>query len=359
MGKIPKNALVQLFFVDNKREFGLIWSANFVQLGNHTGTPNPTLDKFNGTTITNYGSPGAAVGAPIGSYTNGSANHGSCNPHSNPIVPDSFIFCGIPSEKERKIKVHPNAPVLNYNSVGFTENGYKRFAASDPVIAPKIMVTHWDVCHNTKSMFDTLIKRGISMGFGVDRDGLIVQMANAGQARFGALGFSEGTVQCEVNNPVEDKPHVLDYNRRCFNGDENGGRRRIPNNFKFPNGATLGYEYIFDFTDPQYFSIGALWEAVGHAYNIPLVIPDDSWIDYRPGDVTDGRVHAFRGATTPEQAKRDIKNHYSGIVFHHNIDWANRGGRVQSGKIDIILLDRKRILSHALQCRADRNAGKF
>ena len=361
MIKIPKNSLVQIYFIDNKREYGLIWNSSFATLGNFSGTPNPGFDKFNGTTLTNFGSPGAGGGMGGVASGTGAGTYGTCNPYTAPITPVDYIYCGTTENPDRQVKVHPSAPVCNYNSPGFAENGFVRFGSGRSYQAPKILVTHWDVCHHTKGMFDAIHSKGIEMGFGVDRNGMIFQFANAGQARFGAANFGEGTAQCEVNNPVLPDPAVKAYNRRCYNGDENGERRLVPtNNFKFPGGdsADTRYDSIYDFFDGQYFSVGALWEAISFAYGTKLALPDPSWIDWRPGS-SGGAIsqpHPFSNSTDPVTTREYIKKNYEGILFHHNIDARkdDRTGNMVSWKWDIVILNRQLFLTNALAIRAQR-----
>lgn len=352
-GKIPKNARISFYFIDNKREYGLITNSNFIELGNFSGVPNPALDKFNGTSLTNYNSPGSGGGiSSRGDYTNLSADLGSCDPYG-PITPDNFIFCGVSGDPERKIFVHPGSPVCNYANPAFEAAGFKRFAAGYDIVPPKIMVTHWDVCHSTHSLYKTLIARGIKMGFGIERNGMIFQFANAAQAAYGSLGFNEGTVQCEINNPVILDKATSQHNLKCY-GDEHGGRRVISTQgFSFPTGETLGkYKEIYDFLDPQYFSIGALWEAISYAYGITLQLPDQSWINWRPSSAGEKRlVHPYSNSSDPYETRRYIRNNYQGILFHHNVDIRENG---TSGKIDIVVLDQQRILHHALEIRAQR-----
>lgn len=361
IAKIPKNSLVQLYFIDNKREYGIIWSSSFFQLGNFSGVPNPGFDKFNGTTLTNFGSPGGGIAMTSGG---GGGGFGNCNPYTSPITPVNYIYCGTSQEPDRKIMVHPNAPVCNYTTPGFAENGFTRFGANDSIRPPKIMVTHWDVATSTKAMYDAIMARGVKMGFGVERNGMIFQFANAGQARFGSLDFGEGTVQCEVNNPIEPSEPVKAYNMRCY-GNEDGERRRVLNNpkFSFPGGGggTITTEYIYDFFDAQYFSVGALWEAISYAYGITLQLPGDNWIDWRPAGSggPSAEAHPYSGTSDGYRTRQYIKDNYQGILFHHNVDIRNGGSngvKGSSGKWDIVLLDRKKFLQNALAIRAQRKS---
>ena len=77
-----------------------------------------------------------------------------------------------------------------------------------------MFVTHWDVCLSSKSCFNILKKRGISVHFCIDNDGAIYQLMDCNDIGFHAGNWEVNTksVGVEISNAYY--PHYQDIYRR-------------------------------------------------------------------------------------------------------------------------------------------------
>jgi len=174
---------------------------------------------------------------------------------------ENFIIC---NGKEVPINW---ADVITFkDSEGFLmpKNCYKK-AKSERV--PTMFVAHWDVCLSSKSCFNILKKRGVSVHFCIDNDGTIYQLMDCNDIGFHAGNWKVNTksVGVEISDAYYPKYQNI-YRTKGF------GIRPIWEDAEV-HGKKL--KPFLGFYDVQIDAFKALTKALHNAYGIPLVAPMD------------------------------------------------------------------------------------
>lgn len=218
-----------------------------------------------------------------------------------------FIICSgekVPI-KWNKVITHENEEGLEFPQTHFR-----------PVINfrnPRMFIVHWDVLLSSHATYNVLMKRGISVQFGIDNDGTIHQWMDAEDIAWhaGSRIVNNRSIGVEISNA-----YYLKYQEHYEN--KGFGSRPIWRN-KQVHGKTL--EPFLGFYDVQIRALEALIEAVHFAYpTISLQVPKE-----RNGQMSLG-VHS--------EVK---KGRFSGIVNHYH---------VTERKIDCAGLDLEQIVEN-------------
>lgn len=172
---------------------------------------------------------------------------------------------------------------------------------------PKLFVIHWDAALSSKSCFDILTKRKLSIQFSIDNDGTIYQFLDcnniawhAGANEYGS--WNAESIGVEVSNAVE-----LKYQK--YYEMKNIGSRPLWKNVKVHKkyiGNILGFYLI------QEEALKVLIKTVCNYYSIPIQCP----------------IESNKLVTTIY--KPVIEHNYSGIVGHYHLT---------KDKIDVAGLD--------------------
>jgi len=183
--------------------------------------------------------------------------------------------------------------VITFNSTeGFTlpKNCYRKAKNERK---PTMLVAHWDVCLSSKSCFNVLKKRGISVHFCIDNDGTIYQLMDCNDIGFHAGNWKINTksIGVEISNAYYPKYQQL-YRTKGF------GSRPMWRNAEV-HGKKL--KPFLGFYDVQIDAFKALTKALHKAYNIPLVAP-------MKGD------SLLTGVDTEVQ-----KGTFNGVINHYHI----------------------------------------
>ena len=192
---------------------------------------------------------------------------------------------------------------------------YSSYAGAPPR-NPRFFVTHWDVCLSSSSCFRVLEQRGISVHFGIDNNGCILQWLDLQHAAWQAGGrtWNHNSIGVEVTNAYYIDKYQSWYVKHGF------GERPIIEGARV-HGRTL--DPFLGFYDVQLDALAALWEAVSWACDIPLQLPEtENAVDPK---FVDGYAKGFC-------------NHY----------------HLKESKIDCAGLDNEAILKKAKQLRQRR-----
>jgi len=175
--------------------------------------------------------------------------------------PENYIICN-----GKEIPIDWDSVVTFNDAEGFTlpKNCYKK-AKTERI--PTMFVTHWDVCLSSKSCFNILKKRGISVHFCIDNDGAIYQLMDCNDIGFHAGNWKVNTksVGVEISNAYY--PHYQDIYRRKGFGPRPFWRDAEVHGKKLK--PFLGFYPV------QVEAFKALAKALHKVYNIPLVAPMD------------------------------------------------------------------------------------
>jgi len=142
------------------------------------------------------------------------------------------------------------------------EKCYKKY---DDHREPTMFVAHWDVCLSSKSCFNVLEKRNLSVHFLIDNDGTIHQIMDTNDIAWhaGNKKVNNKSIGVEISNAYYPKYQDI-YRMKNF------GLRPVWKNSRV-HGRTL--EPHLGFYDVQIQAFKALAKALNHAYGIPLVAP--------------------------------------------------------------------------------------
>jgi hypothetical protein len=143
----------------------------------------------------------------------------------------------------------------------------KCYRTSHTLRKPHMFVVHWDVCLNSKSCFNVLKKREISVHFCIDNDGTIYQLMDCNNIAWhsGNRKVNNNSVGVEISNAYYPKYQGI-YKTKGF------GDRPIWSGVEV-HGRKL--EPFLGFYDVQLDALKALTKALNKAYEIPLVAPMD------------------------------------------------------------------------------------
>jgi len=158
---------------------------------------------------------------------------------------------------------------------------------------PKIFVVHWDAALSSKSCYDILKKRNLSVHFMIDNDGTIFQSVMTQHIAQHAGSVNYNSIGVEISNAVELKYQKY-YTKTPY------GARPILNNVTVHK---KNYGNILDFYQVQKDALKALIKSVCNFYNIPLKVPVDNNGKY----ITTFHKPAFVGD-------------FSGVVCHFHVD---------------------------------------
>jgi len=130
---------------------------------------------------------------------------------------------------------------------------------------PNMFVAHWDVCLSSKSCFNILKKRKLSVHFLIDNDGTIYQTMDCNDVAFhaGNRAVNNNSIGVEISNAYYPKYQDL-YRKRGF------GPRPLWKNVKV-HGREL--EPFLGFYPVQEKAFAALAKALNNVYGIALDTP--------------------------------------------------------------------------------------
>jgi hypothetical protein len=173
--------------------------------------------------------------------------------------PANYIICG-----GNKISIDWDKVVTHEDVDGLTlpKNCYKTVKNER---VPSMFVAHWDVCLSSKSCYNVLKKRKLSVHFLIDNDGTIYQLMDCNHIGFhaGNRKVNNSSVGVEISNAYYPKYQNI-YRSRGF------GPRPTWKGVKV-HGNTL--EPFLGFYDVQRSAFKALVKALHQAYGIPLETP--------------------------------------------------------------------------------------
>ena len=131
---------------------------------------------------------------------------------------------------------------------------------------PTMLVTHWDVCLSSKSCFNVLKNRGVSVHFCIDNDGTIYQLMDCNDIGYHASNWKVNTksVGVEISNAYYPQYQTV-YIKKGF------GPRPFWRDAEV-HGKKL--KPFLGFYPVQIEAFKALAKALNKAYNIPLVRPN-------------------------------------------------------------------------------------
>jgi len=132
---------------------------------------------------------------------------------------------------------------------------------------PTMFVAHWDACLSSKSCFNVLKKRELSVHFCIDNDGTIYQLMDCNNVarHAGNRKVNDNSVGVEISNAYYPK-YQDTYRTQGF------GPRPWWRNVEV-HGKTL--QSFLGFYPVQIEAFKALAKALHKAYDIPLVAPMD------------------------------------------------------------------------------------
>ena len=129
----------------------------------------------------------------------------------------------------------------------------------------KMFVNHWDVCLSSRSCFNVLKKRGISVHFLIDNDGTIYQTMDTNHIAWhaGSKSFNNWTVGVEISNAYY--PKYQSWYKRNGHGERPLVRNAYVHGRKMED--HLGFYAV------QKQAAAALWKSIAYAYDLPLETP--------------------------------------------------------------------------------------
>lgn len=239
-------------------------------------------------------------------YTEREANIHMYTPKGETCGGDNFIIYNsrpIPIDWEVVLWSEPHG-------LRTAEGNYTPHIGGDRPI--DFFVNHWDVCLSSESCARVLDKRGISVHWCIDNDGIIYQLLDANQIAWqaGGRGVNKRSLGVEISNAYYTK-YDRWYERNGF-----GKRPRVTD--AKCHGRTLP-EHL-GFYPVQIEALKALWGAVHRGIGVPLDVPTNE-----EGELIDTVV--------PDCLS---KGKYKGFVNHYNLT---------RNKIDCAGLDMLGILS--------------
>jgi hypothetical protein len=154
--------------------------------------------------------------------------------------------------------------ITHQDNEGLTlpQNCYKKSKKQRGI---KMLVSHWDVCLSSKSCFNVLKKRKLSVHFLIDNDGTIYQIMDTNDVGFhaGNRKVNNCSIGVEISNAFYPK-YQPTYVKKGF------GERPLMSNIQV-HGRTL--EDHLGFYPVQVEAFKALARSLNKHYNIPLETP--------------------------------------------------------------------------------------
>lgn len=169
---------------------------------------------------------------------------------------------------------------------GLAGEGWGSVGDGDPVKTlrqvVRAIVIHHDAAGDSRACFDTLINRGFSTHFMIDRDGHVFQSADPADKAFHATVMNPLAIGIDLNNPA---PNLLAETSEPVDPAEIS-----------PEMAINGVRYrSINYTDDQYRSLSALLRVLTAELNIPPVFPVDQSGRILAEVITNPPVYQFRG----------------------------------------------------------------
>ena len=198
-------------------------------------------------------------------------------------------------EGDKKYIICNNKPVVidwekvithkDVEGLALPENCYRKVKNER---VPTMFVAHWDVCLSSKSCFNILKNRGISVHFCIDNDGTIYQLMDCNDIGFHAGNWKVNTksIGVEISNAYYLR-YQSTYKLKGF--DDRPVLRE-----SHVHGRTL--DPHLGFYPIQLKAFKALASALHESYNIPLEAPTTTTVD-----------------------KEVARSTYCGIVNHYHI----------------------------------------
>lgn len=198
------------------------------------------------------------------------------------IVDDSTFRRKVTDREAKSINfstINPAVIYCNDKPITIAWNKVKTFKDKDGYVAregsykktllrraPNMFVTHFDVCLSSKSCFDVLKQRNLSVHFMIDNDGTIYQTLDTKHVAWHAAGVNERSVGVEISNAF-----YMKYNKTY---EQMGlGLRPLITDSKI-HGQLL--EPHLGFYPVQIEAYKALVKALRIGHNIPLTTPIDA-----------------------------------------------------------------------------------
>lgn len=226
------------------------------------------------------------------------------------IVDDSTLRRKTTEREANSISFSASNPAVIYcndKPITIAWNKVKTFKDKDGFVAregsykkttlrrnPLMFVTHFDVCLSSKSCFDVLKQRNLSVHFLIDNDGTIYQTLDTKHVAWHAAGVNEKSVGVEISNAFYQK-----FNKTY---EQMGlGPRPLITDSKI-HGQKL--ETHLGFYPIQIQAYKALVKALNNGHNIPVKTPVDAsgkQVNTVVADVASGKfngvVHHFQVTT--------------------------------------------------------------
>lgn len=157
--------------------------------------------------------------------------------------------------------------VILFNEDDGLRLGPKNYRKHNGARKPTMFVVHWDVCLSSRSCFNILQNRGLSVHFLIDNDGTIFQIMDCNDIGWhaGNRKVNNTSIGVEMSNAYYPKYQAL-YKKRGF------GERPMMEGISV-HGKEL--EPFTGFYPVQLEALKALTEALNKAYDIPLVSPTE------------------------------------------------------------------------------------
>ena len=198
-----------------------------------------------------------------------------------------YIICG-----DQNIPIDWDDVILYDDPQGFSlpKNCYKTVKNKRN---PSMFVAHWDVCLSSKSCYNVLKKRKLSVHFLIDNDGTIYQLMNCNDIAFhaGNRKVNNKSIGVEISNAYYLKYQNI-YRSRGFGPRPTWSDAQV-------HGKTL--EPFLGFYPWQEEAFQALTKALNKVYEIPIKTPVQN------GNFITTVVPEVRDAT------------FEGVVNHYHI----------------------------------------
>jgi len=178
-------------------------------------------------------------------------------------IESSHIIC---NSKRQRINWDKVITYKNQDGWVLPKTHYRTWSKDRKV---NMFVVHWDVCLSSKTCYNILKKRKLSVHFMIDNDGTIYQLMDTKHAAWhaGNRKVNNLSVGVEISNAYYPKYQKI-YEMKGF------GKRPIWVN-DVEHAKEEGDKFL-GFYDVQLDALKALTEALHEAHNIELTVPTDA-----------------------------------------------------------------------------------
>ena len=203
-------------------------------------------------------------------------------------IESSHIIC---NGRQQKINWDKVVTYKSQDGLVLPKTHYRTFPNKRDV---KTFVVHWDVCLNSKTCYNILKKRKLSVHFMIDNDGTIYQLMDTQHAAWhaGNRKVNNMSVGVEISNAYYPKYQKV-YEMKGF------GKRPIWVN-DVEHAKEKGDEFL-GFYDVQLDALKALTEALHLGHGIKLQVPTDE----------NGMVKTMY--------KKAANGNFEGVVNHYHL----------------------------------------